>query len=633
MPTPISETDVGEPPLRADGRSTGSPTLRRRSRLLEPEVVLLVLLVTALYFCRLGSLSIRGEETRRATIAREMIETGDWNVPRQQGEPYLSRPPMQNWAIALVGMAAGEIDELAVRLPSALAVLLTTLLVYSYARLFLNRLGGISAAAAFATFGQILELGRLGETDALLTLCVSGSLLLWHRGWMRGWPRVSCWVAGYGLAGLGALVKGPQAPIYFAAPVFVHLCLTGQWRHLRSSPHFAGLAVFGAVVGSWLIPFFFEMGLDGVVRILSGEVAIRFGDLRLTTFLGHLASFPIQILIGGLLPWSPLLIAYLDPNFRRSLGAARPYVRFLTTVTAVTFPTCWLVPGAETRLCVSIFPIVAPLIGLVVQRCHESIPPGLWEKLWRPFAAVLTVIMAGIALAILATAWMDPSRSALIQPPAFAVGCTLAAAAGGVLMWWSLRVRTVRRGQAGVVTIACFAGLVYSGAVTNSRINDTEGVAAAVAQLKEQLPAGARLISFGGVHHLFRYHYRDPIDLHPWPTGPGDGYPNVVYFCFDAEPDRGRLPLEWERLSEICCDRSRHDEPRNLVIIGRRLPGADERAGGRSREPTLCGQHALKVAARGRRGSADRGSESAAARDARGPYSPSMPPRGLVRPI
>ncbi|MHC4428169.1 MAG: ArnT family glycosyltransferase [Planctomycetota bacterium] len=559
--------------MHTDASSHNDSTTPQRPRhwLLEPQVLVLILLVLGVYFTRLESLTIRGEETRRATIAAEMITSGDWIVPTQQGEPYLTRPPLQNWAIAAVGMATGKIDELAVRLPSVIAVLLTTLLVYGYARSFLNRLGSIASAAAFATFGQILELGRLGETDALLTLCVGGALLLWHGGWMRRRPAAWCWIAGYGMAALGLMVKGPQAPVYFAGPVATYLLLTRQWRELLRWPHFVGIAVFGVIVGPWLLPFAMRTGLEGVVHIFSMEVGVRFGDVSLAAFLGHLVSFPVEILFGGLLPWSVLLIAYADPRFRRTLGAARPHAVFIGIVVAVTFPTCWIPPGAETRLWVSIFPTIAPLIGLVVQRCHESVLDGLWEKLWRPFAVCLAAIAAVIATAILATAWMDPAISPLIQPPVFAVAFAVIVAAGSILVIWAVRRRTPRRGQVGMVVIAVFAGFVYTGAVTTARINDSMNAAEAITTLKKQLPVGSRMISFGPVHHLFSYHYREPIELREWPGTPAEIGPEVRYFCFDANTVRDPLPIAWEKIMEISCDRSRNDDLRARVIVARRL--------------------------------------------------------------
>ena len=117
----------------------------------------------ALYGARLTALPIRGEETRRAQVACEMVQTGDWIVPRQQGQPLLSRPPLGNYPIALAAIAFGDCSLLAVRLPTMLATWLTVLLIYGYGRLFLSRLGALAAGLAYAHDGAGSGLGPAGR--------------------------------------------------------------------------------------------------------------------------------------------------------------------------------------------------------------------------------------------------------------------------------------------------------------------------------------------------------------------------------------------------------------------------------------------------------------------------------------
>ena len=56
----------------------------------EYEVALLIGLVVGAYFLRVGAVPIQGEEPTRAQIAFEMVESGDWIVPHQQGIPFLT---------------------------------------------------------------------------------------------------------------------------------------------------------------------------------------------------------------------------------------------------------------------------------------------------------------------------------------------------------------------------------------------------------------------------------------------------------------------------------------------------------------------------------------------------------------
>ncbi len=74
----------------------------------EAEVAVLIVLVVAAYLLRIGDVSMRGEESRRARVAFEMLERGDWIVPREQGQPFLSRPPLQNWLIAASRVVCGS---------------------------------------------------------------------------------------------------------------------------------------------------------------------------------------------------------------------------------------------------------------------------------------------------------------------------------------------------------------------------------------------------------------------------------------------------------------------------------------------------------------------------------------------
>ena len=139
---------------------------RGRAWVLELEFGLLLAVLLTIYCSRMAHPTIRGEESRRAQVAVEMIDSGDWIVPRLQGLLFLSRPPLQNWAIALLGIVRGGVDVVAVRLPSVLSTMLIACLIYGYARSFLSPTAALLAAAGYATMGQVLELGRLGETEA-----------------------------------------------------------------------------------------------------------------------------------------------------------------------------------------------------------------------------------------------------------------------------------------------------------------------------------------------------------------------------------------------------------------------------------------------------------------------------------
>jgi 4-amino-4-deoxy-L-arabinose transferase-like glycosyltransferase len=558
---------------------------------LEWEVGLLIVLVSVLYFARLDTLTIRGEESRRARVAVEMIDSGDWLVPRQQGQLYFSRPPLQNWAIAAVGLIRGKVDTLAIRLPSVLAVLGVVLLIYGYGRTFLSRTASLGAAVAFASMVQVVELGRLGETDMLFTLFVSGSLLVWHWGHTRGWAPIRMWTAAYLLVALGTLAKGPQAPVYFAATIGVYLLLTGRWRDALSWSHLAGIAVFAVVVGAWQVPYHLEVGWQGVLKIYGRNVVVRFDDTTWWTYVKHFYEYPAEILFGCLLPWSFLLIAYINRDFRRSIISVRGHVLFLVTALVVAFSTLWFVPTARSRYFLPLYPCFALLIGLVLDRIWQAGPGAEWRLLWRWFLGVMAIVMCVAAIVVPAAPVLGARASLIVQPGWFAAVYSVVAVVLAMAVFWSRPAATTLQRVTGLLGVAAFVGVTFVGVFTNSLARRSVDTAGMVARLKQELPEDAHLVSLGRVHHLFTYYYHDMIELVPVPGEKGARYlfpeepegcsaqkvpdlfssSGMTYFCFyNATLSPDDIPFPFETVAVISCDRFRTPNSKNVITVGRR---------------------------------------------------------------
>ena len=548
------------------------------------EVWILIAIVAVIYLARLDMITIRGEESRRAQIGIEMLESGDWIVPRQQGVPFLSRPPLQNWAIVGLGQALGNIDVWAIRLPSVLSLLGVVLLIYGYSQTFLSRFASFTAATAFASMVQVMELGRLGETEMMFTLFVAGSLLIWHWGFSRGWPAAAVWTAAYVFVALGTLAKGPQAPVYFAASVGLYLLITGRWRFALSWPHLFGIAVFLAVWAAWQVPFYMELGYAGTRAIYGQDVGFRFADTRWITIVRHLVEFPLEIFFGCMLPWSLLLLPYINSGFRRAIGSAKDNVVFLACVIGLTFPTVWLVPGGHTRYFLPIYPCFAPLIGLVVDRCLAAQDAyrrptsarwweGPWQLWWRQWLAIMSLVMpaAGLVVLIVSLA-SDDAR--FEQPVSFATFYLVATIIFGLAAFISRKSPNSAARMAGPVSVALFMGLTFVGVFTNSLAARSENAPAAVAALRQKLPTGAKLASLGYVHHLFAYYYGDAIELVDIPAEGEIAAPESAYFCFHNRlVDPSRLQFAFETIAVIPCSRFREKQTDDLVTVARRIEG------------------------------------------------------------
>lgn len=572
--------------------TSSAPETRRHSWYHEGEVLLLIALVVATYFMRIDALSIRGEESRRATIAQEMLWTGDYVVPRQFGEPFLSRPPLHNWLIAFTATIRGQMDAVAVRLPTMTALLLMTLVVYAYGRNFLGRLGAFTAAAGFATMGEVLQLGRLAECDTLFTFLLGSGVLLWHWGYMRGWPTTLTWGLGYALVALAALTKGPQPPVYFGGTVVLYLAWRRDWRSLFSLGHLFGLAVFAAIVLAWAIPFERACGWEATRRIWGSDSSARFVEWTAPAVLRHMVQYPLEC-IGCTAPWSLALVAFLSRRFRASLGGATPYAVFLVIYGLVGFLPCWAPPGAATRYVYPLYPAVALLAGLAIDRavCAEMSPRlrRAWGFGWGACAAG----MAGIALAVTVASLSSGVAAAepWKLPMPLVVGGALGSAIAVTLVWLGRQPVGDKRMRYAVGGLAGFLAVGYALVVVNATQARSVATAEMVARIREVVPADSRIVGIDGTHHLFAYHFGRPVELRSSPQIVFGDHSDVTYFCYESLGDeRKPLPFPSEIIAVIPVDRNRQSVPVHVVVVGRRVTGQSALPTGLMPSRIACGE-------------------------------------------
>jgi 4-amino-4-deoxy-L-arabinose transferase-like glycosyltransferase len=145
-----------------------------------------LLLAALLYtpiFSHLDSLPIRiWDEGRNAVSALEMFLNGNYLIPHFNGTPdmWSTKPPLLIW-LQLGFMQLVGINELAVRLPSAIAALLTcvALLLFSLRYLKSFWFGFIAIMVLVTTDGYIaFHVSRTGDYDSLLVLFTTLSGLL-----------------------------------------------------------------------------------------------------------------------------------------------------------------------------------------------------------------------------------------------------------------------------------------------------------------------------------------------------------------------------------------------------------------------------------------------------------------------
>ena len=289
----------------------------------------------ALLYC-LGNWSlplIDRDEPRFAEASREMRQSGDFLLPRLNGEYRFDKPPLIYWCQVLAYDILGE-NDFAARLPSAIFAALTAVatLIYS-SRIFGPRIG-LWSGILFATSLQVFIHSRAATADmALVFFFLTATWADWER--LRK-PDSAFWRWTFYLSlGLGFLAKGPVAllPVFFAP---IQSLLNHSPYRFRFRSAIQGVLVVLVVIGLWGVP---------ALIATHGEY--------------------LKIGIGR-----HVFLRSLQPMESHGVAGIWGYMLFLPYYLVVTFfsffPWCLFLPGCAKRLWAHLEPDENYLLGPIL---------------------------------------------------------------------------------------------------------------------------------------------------------------------------------------------------------------------------------------------------------------------------
>lgn len=320
----------------------------------------LFLLAALLFFFALGNHQLQGStEARVAGIAMEMHLDDDWVTPRLFGEPFLEKPPLSLWLDA-GAMRVFGVSPWAVRLASAVAGLLSVMLLYGMLRRFgrpkaVAWTAGILLATMASYWSNVRGVGE----DALLALGVTTALLAFFQA-QRG-PNAAnslLFIVGIAVATLSKGVLGLAMPglvifAYLLADNLIDKRLkVGAW--LRP-----GLLTLVGLIPLliWLAVLYQRGGSHAVAEVLLTNSVGRFSGSFVEA--GHYEPFYYYLakLPEAFLPWN--ILVYLGLwHFRKELKANR-YLLFFSLWIVAQFIMLTLASSKRTVYLMSMTPAAA----------------------------------------------------------------------------------------------------------------------------------------------------------------------------------------------------------------------------------------------------------------------------------
>ncbi len=273
------------------------------------EGLLLSVAAFFLLFWALGDCSLWAAEGRWAEITREMFIRGDFFHPTIGGLPYFDKPLLTYWVIAAFSAITGQLDEFVIRLPSALAALVTLVCTVCLGRRLWSRQAGWLAGGLLLTSYGLLMYSHVAsaETENLAAVMLA---VTWY--WTRrDRPGFVTFLVFYLIMFVGSHMKGLTA---FAVPVLVilpDLLRQRRWRSLLWPSHWLALGIGIAV---YLAPFIYET-LTRPESYQESGLAFVFQEniLRYIRPFDHKEPIYIYTIMLPLfiMPWLPIFISAL----------------------------------------------------------------------------------------------------------------------------------------------------------------------------------------------------------------------------------------------------------------------------------------------------------------------------------
>jgi len=365
------------------------------------------------------------DEARYAEIPREMLASGDWIVPRLNGLRYFEKPPLGYWLNAGSIWLFGE-NAFAVRLPSAVAVGLTALLLFAWARRFTEHdAAPLLAATVFLLSFEVLAVGTFCVLDSLLSLFTTAAIVTCHFAYTEKTARTRMiLLALAGLAcGLAFLTKGFLALVVPILVMVPFMLWEGRFKTLLKAA-WLPLVVAILVALPWAImihrrePDFWRyfFWVEHVNRFISPN-----GGQHPEPFW-----FYLPFLLAGAMPWTalagPIVVGLKHTSWRH------PMVRLAICWVVLPFLFFSACSGKLGTYILPCYPPLAFLVAVGVLKCLgrgdiKGFVTGAW----------VLICAAGLLLvALLVGLIVVPELSHSVALWKWAI------AAAGLLLWGGL---------------------------------------------------------------------------------------------------------------------------------------------------------------------------------------------------
>jgi 4-amino-4-deoxy-L-arabinose transferase-like glycosyltransferase len=378
--------------------------------------LIVILFAAAVYFgCIISPPSLMDDvDAVQAQIAHNMLSSGDWVTARLDGVPYLEKPPLLYWMIAVSYKLFG-VHDWAARIPVALSAIALCWTTAAFGLWAFGKRAGFYAGLCMSTCIGLFLFTRILIPDAMLTFSIALALWALLRTLDEEEPHPRAWAAVIAASlAIGLLLKSLIGIVFPIGAAVIYLVITRQlfvartWKRLRP---FSGLLIILLIAAPWHIlatirnPPYFSFTMKSLPGEYHGfwwffffnEQLLRFLNLRYPRDYDTVprSLFWLFNLIW-LFPWSVYFPAAFKLSYRPADRAGRTRLMALCWIGFVmvffTFST------TQEYYSMPIYPAMALLIGSAMALDNRTVRAG--TRTVTAFCAVAAIVIIATLVAV-----------------------------------------------------------------------------------------------------------------------------------------------------------------------------------------------------------------------------------------
>lgn len=276
-------------------------------------ISLLAILCLIFLFFGLGFYPLMDvDETRYAIIARDLINSFNWNNLNLNTMPFLEKPPLYFWLVGASIKLFGGLSSFAVRFPIAILASFIVFFTYYVGKRVISRKYGMLSALILLSSIFFLILSHIAILDMVLTVFVTSAI---YCGFLTNFcnekNKKYYWWYFYLFIGLGFLSKGILAFIIPFMIIVPYNFATKNLKEIFKPIHMLpGFILFTLIALPWHVIMYQEYGFRFVREYFLIHHFARFMNSEYIGRERPLLYF-IPIFLLGFFPWSFVFIALI----------------------------------------------------------------------------------------------------------------------------------------------------------------------------------------------------------------------------------------------------------------------------------------------------------------------------------